>query len=440
MKQETQITVVPIEIDPNLPEAKRKAIVEKFFPIYREIQDLSDDYAAITQSDVAVYTTSFAKKAGALRKKLVTLRGKNGLKGAHAELKEDVKLEGQVIDLMERKPRELLLEWEANLEQIEKYPEIEEARRIAELNADRLLTLETYILDKEDPALETLGELPEQKWEEVFLDYRNTWETEQEKLRLLALGEERLNTARTYELYIEDFTEIVFAYLTPKQFKKIISDATLAYTKQKEESAKAKEREELAAQKAAEEAKRVEAEAAQFRKRVSLITGGTLHEDGVYYLGKKIATIKSLETSDELKFMAFLVKHIETYDKDVFIEKQRLEAERQAEANRAAAQAKIEATAAAQRQVEENARKEAQEREDRLKEQREAVDRAIEAAQGAPDSEKLQELAKAFASVEVPEFKTEKGKEIEVRFKKLQKQWVSGLERIASDDESVKTN
>lgn len=414
-KEVTAITVVPIDIDPNLPEAKREALLNGFIPIYKQIQELSDEYAAITQADVTVFTDKIAKRAQVLRKKLVTLRGKHGLKGVHTEFKEDVKTEGQVIDLLERKPRELLQEWESNLEEIEKFQEREEARKIQELHNSRLEQLQMYILNENAPELEVLGEMEEWKWEETFEKFRNEWNKRQEEIHLEKLRAERLDTAKTYELYIDEFNEIVWEALTEKQFKKIVSDAKEAHEKHLKGVQEERER------------------AERYRKRVSLVKGAEQREDGLYYKGKKIATVQSLEYGDDDKFDKFLSKHLDNYKADVEAERVRQEEEHKAAEERAAAQARIEAEVAAQKAIEEKARQEAQERERRLQEQREAEI----AAQGAPDSEKLRELAKEFAAIEVPEFRTERGIETGSKFKNLQEKWVAGLVKIASEMESA---
>lgn len=433
----TAITVVPVEIDPKLPEVRRTEILGKFIPIYEQIQELSDEYAAITQADVTVFTQKHAKRASDLRKKLVTLRGKHGLKGVHGELKEDVKVEGQVIDLLERKPRELLLEWESKLEEIEKFQEREEARRIAELHESRYETLKDYILDENAPELAVLGEMEEWKWEETFEKFRNIWNAEQEKIRLANLRAERLNTAKTYELYIDEFSEIAWEALTEKQFKTIVSDAKAAHEKHLKEAELERKRAEEIRLKAEKEAQEARERAERYRRRVSLVKGAEQREDGLYYNGKKIATVKSLEESSDENFQKFLDGHLEKYNADVAAEEARKEAELKAERERIETQARIDAEIAAQKAAEEKTRREETEKEEALRRRREQEEAERVAALGAPDSEKLRELANAFAALEVPDFRTEKGISIQVKFLDMRGKWIAGMLKVADEMEGL---
>ena len=231
MKQTTDITLFKIDFDPQLPDERKELILGGYLPIYRQIQDVENEVAAITQADVTVFTSKIAKKAREVRLKLVKLRGKDGLKGIHDELKLGAKLEGQAIDYLEREPRETLLRWEEQLREIEEFQQREEARRIAELQDERYSLVSAYLrnIDMDDPALTTLGELAEEKWEEVFTKYRNAWQEYQEKERLAALRRERLDIATPYSLYIEEFAETAWESLTEKQFNTIVSRAKAAH-------------------------------------------------------------------------------------------------------------------------------------------------------------------------------------------------------------------
>lgn len=370
-------TIIPIEIDPKLPENRRQAILNGFVPLYEQIQDLSDEYAAITQADVTVFTPSLAKKAGMLRKKMVKLRGIHGLKGVHAEFKEDVKVEGQVIDLLERKPRETLLEWESKLEEIEKHEEREEARRIAELHDERIKILSEYDAAETDL---NLGEMTEEKWEEHFGNARAIFQAKKELEAKQALRDSRLRETSPYSLFIKDYNVIRLEDLTEKRYKEILEEGKSAFEKQ-----------EQAVQEAKEKAKR-------FSKRISLISGGELKEDGVYYNGKKIATLKSLEDSNDEKFNTFLNKHLLNYNADKEAERVRLEEESIAKRKQEEERIKIET----ERRVAEERRKRVEEESRREEEKLLQARREAEEKKKSPYPNQLREYAKAWGELEIP--------------------------------------
>jgi len=505
--QTTAITVFKIDIDPNLPESRREVILGGYIPIYKQIQELELEYSALTQADVTVFTPKLAKQAGILRKKLVGLRGKDGLKGIHDSLKEDVKLEGQTIDILERTPRELLLSWEEALREIEEFPEREEARRIAELHVTRTEAITMYILDTNTPELAVLGEMTDDKWEWTYEKFRAAWNAEQEVQRKAKLRMERLTIVAPYSLYIEEHSEIEYESLTDKQFDKILADAKAAHEAREKEAERV--RQEYEAEKERAEAARMEANlkfkgqaeffllglgyekdphgfshtvyhsfigeahynsfniveelemfkadktayhnsqldrikaeqaakeaserAQRYRARVAAVKGAEQREDGLYYNGKKIAEVKSLENGTEEAFQKFLTGHLATYAADVKLEEERQENERKAIAERAAAQARIQADIDAQKAAEEKSRKEAADREAEMIRKKAEAEAAAKASQEAPDSEKLRELAKAFAAIEMPRMSTEKGMDVIGKFQQMQEKWIAGIVRVAEE-------
>lgn len=431
--QTTAITVFKIDIDPNLPESRREVILGGYIPIYKQIQELELEVSALTQADVTVFTPKLAKQAGILRKKLVGLRGKDGLKGIHDSLKEDVKLEGQTIDILERTPRELLLSWEENLREIEEFPEREEARRIAELHVTRTEAITMYILDPNTPELAVLGEMTDEAWDKTFEKFRAAWNAEQDRLAKEKLRKERLDIAKTYELYIEEFAVISWESLTEKMFNSIVSTAKDAHERREKAAEIERQKAEEIRLKAEQDAKEAEERAQRYRVRVAAVKGAEQREDGLYYNGKKIAEVKSLENETEEAFQKFLTGHLATYAADVKLEEERQENERKAIAERAAAQARIQADIDAQKAAEEKARKEAADREAEMIRKKAEAQAAEEAAKGAPDSEKLRELAKAFAAIEIPRMSTEKGMDVIGKFQQMQEKWVAGIVRVAEE-------
>jgi hypothetical protein len=391
----TAITVLPINIDPKLPESRRDEILPKFLVIYKQIQELEPEYASITQADVTVFGPKIAKRAREARLKCVGLRGKHGLKGVHTEMKEDVKLEGQVIDYLEREPRTLLLEWEAKLEEIELFQEREEERRIAELQTSRAEMLKPYEPEEE---LDILGEMTDERWEEYFMNTREIFRVKKELEEKTALRNKRKDETAPYSLLITDYSAITWEELTEKRFQEVLSGAKKEFEKREAERLEYEAK--VAEMKTkAEEAERLQQELdRRFSKRVSLISGAELKEDGIYYADKKIATLKSVKETSDAVFEVFLDKHLLKYNSDKEDERVRLEQEAEAKRKQEETRIQIEAD---RRVIEERRKKAAEdaktEEENLLKARREAEEK-----KKSPYPNQLREYAKAWAALEIP--------------------------------------
>lgn len=443
MKRTTDITIFKIDLDPQLPVERKDMILGGYLPIYKQIQDVENEVAAITQADVTVFTSKIAKKAREVRLKLVKLRGKDGLKGIHDELKLGAKLEGQAIDYLEREPRETLLKWEEQLKEIEEFQEREEARRIAELQAERYGLVSAYLrnIDMDDPALITLGEISEEKWEEVFTKYRNAWQDYQEKERLATLRRERIDIAAPYSLYIEEFEAITWEALTDKQFNAIVSEAKAAHEEREREAERLRqelEKQRLEAEAKAEaDRKAAEEKARRYRERAACFKGCEQREDGLYYNDKKLVTVHSLETWDEEAFWKFIAQHLDRYNLDMEHKRMIEESDRKAAEERAAAAARIEEQNRLLREAEEKARKEAAEKEAAIARQKQEAEEKARQARTAADYTKLRTLAEAFSQVQVPQMSTEKGIATAQKFAEVQEKWVSGMKRLADELEGA---
>jgi hypothetical protein len=426
----TDITIFKIDLDPQLPVERKELILGGYLPIYKQIQDAENEVASITQADVTVFTLKHAKKAKEVRLNLVKLRGKDGLKGVHDELKLGAKLEGQAIDYLEREPRETLLKWEEQLREIEEFQEREEARRIAELQEARLADLKDYIVDENDPALTTLGEISEEKWEEVFTKYRNAWQNYQEKERLAALRRERLDIAAPYSLYIEEFTETAWEALTDKQFNAIVSEAKAAHEEREREAERLRQELEKQREESAKKAWR-------FRDRAGRLIGVITRSEGVFYNDKVILTVKSMETWDDEHFEDFLIRHNKQHLEKEEAKRLREESDRKAAEERAAAAARIEEQNRLLREAEEKARKEAAEKEAAIERQKREAEEKARQARTAADYIKLRALAEAFSQVQIPQMSTEKGIATAQKFEEVQQKWVEGMLRLADELEGI---
>jgi hypothetical protein len=420
------LTVVRIEPDKNIPPELYSELTGAFLPIYKQMQDMEADFEAITGADVTVHTHKISKQARELRLKYVALRGVKGLKGVHEKHKEHYRNVGNAIDALEREGRLAAQAREEKLMEIEKFQE-------RQLQAEREDVLAPYLF--EGQAMRTdLGAMNEDDWEIVFMGQRAKFQEAAEKEAKRVLRLSRIEGAARYALYIEDFDNIQWEVLTETTYNGLLKEAKDAHDER-----------EAARVRAEAEAKRLQAEAAEreaehrremlrqaeeeaerqrkFSSRMASIKGSELLEDGIYYKGKRISTLKSIHEKPDEEFGAFLSKHLERYNADV-----QAEAEQRAK-DEAARKAQMEEAA---RVAAENARlqaeKDAIERKRREDEERIAAQAAeAEAKKGAPDREKLQMFREELAGLGYPDCSSDSGRVI---VENLQKHIAKAIEYI----------
>jgi hypothetical protein len=375
---------------------------------------------------VTVHTHRISKQARELRLKYVALRGVKGLKGVHEKHKEHYRNVGNAIDALEREGRLAAQAREEKLMEIEKFQE-------RQLQAEREEALAPYLF--EGQAMRTdLGTMNEDDWEIVFMGQRAKFleAAEKEAKRLLRLS--RIEGAARYALYIEDFDNIQWEALREAAYNSLLKDAKDAHDEREaarvRAEAEAKRLQEEAAEREAEHRREMlrqaEEEAERQRKfssRVAAIKGSELLEDGIYYKGKRISTLKSIHEKPDEEFSVFLSKHLERYNADVHAE-----AEQRAK-EEAARKAQMEEAA---RVAAENARlqaeKDAIERKRREDEERIAAQAAeAEAKKGAPDREKLQMFREELAGLGYPDCSSDSGRAV---VENLQKHIAKAIEYI----------
>ena len=402
----TELTFVP-RIDLNLPESRKEAIMNAYTPVYEQIQALMPDYESITGSDVTVFTQKAAKDARVLRLKMVPLRGKDGLKGIHAQLKEDVNLEGKAIDTLERLPREFLMSCEEKLREIEEYAERQEAARIAELQETRGTILFGYGVEYPDTFL---GEMTEDAWEKYFEQKRKDYQEKLQQIFLQNIRSERMSATAKYELYIENYEAILWEKLTEKAFNKILQNGISAHENQLAETARL--------QREAEEEKiRIESFLKEQREKAEVAAlAEKKAQDELNAIQRKLEE-ERLAQEQAAAFAQAAAKR----EQDKLIQL-RIDAEnREKAAQKALEDSILEQKRLAQEKLDE---------EQRLKDAEE--ERKLLLLQGS-DSDKIKELANAFESIAVPTCVSERGIEVVSRFMSMQKKWIEGLRRVSSE-------
>ena len=407
-EQPFALTVVKVDIDPNLPEQVHNEIVSAFLPHYKQLQDMEDDYAAIVGSDVTVHTYAVSKKARELRLKYVAWRGTKGLKGTHEEKKAYYRNVGAAIDNLERTGRLAAQEREEKLLEIENFVE-------NQLQEERSEIIKPYLFEGQE-ARKDLGKMNEDDWEIHFNGIRAIFQAEQEKEAKRQLRESRLKEAAKYSLYMENFEDIVWEDLKEKEFKSLLDTAKNTHEEQEKKRLEAeaeaerlrKEAEAKEAAHRAEMMRQAEEEAVRqkrYNTRVASIKGSELREDGIYYKDKRISTIKSIQEKPDEEFNIFLSKHLEKYNADV-----QAEAEQKAKEEAAEKERQEEAVRIAAENAKLKAEKEAIEQKRREDEEKMAAQKAeAEAKKGAPDREKLQLFRDELANLGYPDCSSAEG-------------------------------
>lgn len=262
-----------IEIKPQefgLEPKQANELIGNLPSIIEERKVFESQYEEIKALDIEDEKT--AKKARALRLKIRDNRTK-GLNVWHKTTKDFFLKGGQFVDAIKRKEIAVNERMESDLEQIEKYAEIKEQKRLDELENARLEKLEPY---KEFvPFGANIRTISDEDFEKLFNGAKLQYDTEQERLRKEQKEQERLqriqklHNERKENLldvwsFVEDKT-INFGELDEDVFGKICSDAYRAKSEHEAEQKRIREENE----RLAKEKAKAEADAAKEREKAN---------------------------------------------------------------------------------------------------------------------------------------------------------------------------
>lgn len=141
-----------------IEESKQKELIGNLPQILSERDTLQPQYDEVMRMDIELPET--AKRAKELRKLVKDNRAK-GIEVWHERAKEYFLRGGQFVDAVKRKEVAVNKAWEENLEKIENHAEIKEAKRIADLQAERETELSKYGID----GVPNLGTMQDQVYE-----------------------------------------------------------------------------------------------------------------------------------------------------------------------------------------------------------------------------------------------------------------------------------
>lgn len=384
-----------IKVEPSsygIEERQANELIGHLPQLKAERELLEQQYHEVIQMDIESPET--AKIAKDLRIKIRDNRTK-GIEVWHRTKKDYFLKGGQFVDAIKRMETEVNKRMESSLEEIEKYAEIQEAKRAEALKAERMAVLEPYMefvpvdsnllgLMRDDEFQKLLNGAKlqheakleaERKAEEERIEAEKKAETERlERERLDKLELARLRIAAPLADFIEEDQD--YRNMTDIQFDELINIAT-----------KSKEYYDAEQSKIRAENERLRKEAEE-RERLAKI-----------------------ERDKQAKIEAERIAK-EQAEKEAQAEKERIERE--------AYEAKLKAG----REEKERIERELQAKKDaEAKAERERV-AAEKRAAAAPDKEKLNALANRFASVEMPVLATEEAGHILGQIKELQSRLV----------------
>lgn len=267
MKLETQL-VNPEEF--GIEKAKANELVGNLPQILNERKALEQQFDEVIKLDIT--DAENQKRARELRL-LIQKNRTQGINVWHRTTKEFFLKGGQFVDAIKKKEVVVNERMEADLEQIEKYAQIQEERRIAKLQEERAKMLDPFV---DDAHLRQLGTMEDDVWEAYFAAKKQAYEAEQEAIR--QQEEARKERERKVALMMKrerDVRELSewFSFeklgidTTEEEYKALVEQATNAKKEyfdeveriKKEAEQKAKELQ-LERQKAEAERKKAEAE------------------------------------------------------------------------------------------------------------------------------------------------------------------------------------
>lgn len=383
-----------------IPSERAKHLKETFVPIMELLEGFEERYNDII-GVTDIYTPQHAEKARKLRLEYRKVRV--SADHAHKELKKDINLQAKAIDGMRNIIKYASSDKEEQLSQIENYVENQRKLEIAAKQEDREEALREYGYDQFPP---NLGEMKDDEWEIYFIGARESYRRKKEAEEKAALIRDRREKILPYRIFVKDFDSLDLGEIKDKEFNSILESAKQDMQKQEEEKRKLEEERarlqkekherEVEEKKRLEEAIRKEREEAErkaklIQERVSGLKYTSYNGEGITcsHTGKLVSTRDKLLKMSEDRYGKFSEKH----------------------------------NASAEKRQEEIDRKE-EERKERERKEKEILERQAEqvrremeelrkpkVSDSASDIEKLKSLIKEFREFEIPNFKTDAGKD-----------------------------
>ena len=257
-----------------LEKTKGQQILELFTPFFNEMARIEKKINSLNSINPQQDDVNIAREIRlALKNNRVSSEKKKD------ELKAGILVEGRVIDNLNNIVKNLSKENEMKCEQIEKFAEIQQAKREAELKHERSEKLSPYV---DDVAIFPLGQMSEQAWNDLYIGMKSAHEARVEaekkaeadrlaKIEADRIEQERIRkeneVLRAENAKIEAAAEksrqdaLAAALEKEKEFEKEHKAAEQAAEKQRKIDETARDKARAEAQKAKDAALKAEAEA-----------------------------------------------------------------------------------------------------------------------------------------------------------------------------------
>jgi colicin import membrane protein len=224
-----------------IEESKANELMGNLPQILSERSELEKQFADVIKLDINSPVT--AKVAAELRK-LVKKNRTQGIEVWHKTSKDYFLKGGQFVDAIKRKENAVNERMEADLEAIEKYAEIQEAKRITELTAERMAIIEP-LTESSELYKSVLGTMNQESFDNLVNDFKLTIKAkkdeaeriEKERIEAEKKAEaERLELERLNKLENErklgvapfqqffDISEWDFRTISDEQYSLLIAD------------------------------------------------------------------------------------------------------------------------------------------------------------------------------------------------------------------------
>jgi len=239
----TQLQTQLVKIDPKefgLDELQGNDIQQAFMPKIVERDALKNLYEQLITKEL---TSELSAEAGTLRKKLVKVR--TGISEIHKTQKAFFLAGGRFADSIKNKETLPIEQMEEKLFEIEKFAEIQEEKRIAELQAERQSLLAPYNVENIEQL--ALGYMTDQIWQNFLMGMKTNHEAkkaaevkaEADRIESARVEAERLEAQRLENIRLKAEAEKKEKELQAERIKaKAIADKVAADKAKAEAEAK----------------------------------------------------------------------------------------------------------------------------------------------------------------------------------------------------------
>ena len=267
MKKESQLLTIDAPELSVIEKSKAEQIKATFEPMAKMLSDFEESYNNLISESQSGITKEITAKAKRLRLDIGKVR--IDTEKIRKEQKEEYLRAGKAIDGVSNILKWAVSDKETKLKEIEDYFEIQEQKRLDELQSKRVEELSKYVDDAHERSLSSMDEdvweaylsTKKQEHEDRLEAERIAEEERKERERIDVLKWKRSDEIRPYYNFFKDDGSIQLGELSEEDYQALLLELKKAKKDHDEEQEKIqKENERLKKEREAAEAKRVEEE------------------------------------------------------------------------------------------------------------------------------------------------------------------------------------